>query len=109
MTRTIPTPPLFLSHNGVNVYRTYKSRSPLIYWYTTDPRDWYAETFDYRRENRNGPIPDWLHKSQFDVRKLVDKIDPKKLPTNHGDDTHDDLIRAAIDAGLVPIEGGITA
>lgn len=77
MTETWTEPEIAVEHNGLRVYHTYKYDMISEYWYTTDAND-----DDYECD----------HGSQFDVRDLDVDIEGDK---------HEDIIRAAIDAGIL--------
>lgn len=79
-------PKLFLEHNNVAVYHTYKHDSSASYWYTTNPAD----------DNLNSPFQG--HEAgQFDVRDLPRAPDENSAQTFR--ERHATRIKAAIDSG----------
>jgi len=76
MPLTWTEPEIVVEHNGVTVYHTYKDGEyAASYWYTLDPSQ-----------------DDWECESAFDIRDLAVNVES---------DNHEDILRVAIDAGLL--------
>jgi len=77
-------PQLFLEHNNVAVYHTYKNNNIAFYRYTTNPCD----------DDLNAPYQGY-QAGQFDVRDLPRA--PDENPTQALRERHVTRIKAAID------------
>lgn len=94
-------PEIFLEHNGVTIYHSYKDNvalQRLSYWYTTNPE--YAETIGgevdpYEFDVRELEVP-----APEAPRRVVEALTP---PPNNETERIADLIRRAIEAGLIRV------